>query len=75
MASDREQHPKIEVLPDLDILPVFLTAKIGEANFLRYVPEHATDSTKRALRKWFDKNEYKKYQVEKPPDFCKAARK
>jgi hypothetical protein len=25
---------------------------------------------KRALRTWHDKNEYKKYRVEKPPDFC-----
>jgi hypothetical protein len=65
----KEQHPKLPELPDHDFLPVLLTARNGEANFLRYVPEHATEPTKLALWKWFDKNEYKKYRVEKPPDF------
>jgi hypothetical protein len=65
----REQHPKHPELPDHEILPVLLTARNGETNFLRYVPAHASESTKRALRNRFDKNEYKKYRVEKPSDF------
>jgi hypothetical protein len=65
----REQHPKLQDLPDHEILPVLLTARNGEATFLRYAPAHASESLKRALRTWFDKNEYKKYRVEKPPDF------
>jgi len=65
----REQHPKVQELPDHELLPVLLTARTGEATFLRYAPAHATESLKRALRTWFDKNEYKKYRVEKPPDF------
>jgi hypothetical protein len=66
----REQFPKLQELPDHDILPVLLTARNGEASFLRYAPAHASESLKRALRTWHDKNEYKKYRVEKPPDFC-----
>jgi hypothetical protein len=65
----REQHPKLQDLPDREILPVLLTARNGEATFLRYAPAHASESLKRALRTWFDKNEYKKYRVEKPLDF------
>jgi hypothetical protein len=64
----KEQHPKLPELPDHEILPVLLTARNGEAKFLRYVPAHATEPTKRALRKWYDKNEFKKFRVEKPPD-------
>jgi hypothetical protein len=66
----REQFPKLQELPDLDILPVLLTAKTGEASFLRYVPAHASESLKRALRIWYDKKEFKKYRTEEPPDFC-----
>jgi hypothetical protein len=65
----RQQHPKLHELPDHELLPVLLTARTGEATFLRYAPVHATESLKRALRTWFDKKEYKKYRVEKPPDF------
>jgi len=65
----REQFPKVQELPDLDILPVLLTAKTGEASFLRYVPAHASESLKRALRIWYDKKEFKKYLTEEPPDF------
>jgi hypothetical protein len=65
----QEQHPKLPELPDHEILPVLLTARNGEINFLRYVPVHASESMKRALRSWFDKIEYKKYRIEKPQDF------
>jgi hypothetical protein len=65
----RDQFPKLQALPDLDLLPVLLTAKTGEASFLRYVPAHASESLKRALRIWYDKKEFKKYLTEEPPDF------
>jgi hypothetical protein len=66
----RDQFPKLQELPDLDLLPVLLTAKTGEASFLRHVPAHASESLKRALRIWYDKKEFKKYLTEEPPDFC-----
>jgi hypothetical protein len=66
----REQFPKLQELPDHDIPPVLLTARNGEASFLRYAPTHASESLKRALRTWYDKKEFKKYRTEKPPDFC-----
>jgi hypothetical protein len=65
----RAQNPKIQALPDHELLPVLLTARTGDATFLRYAPAHATETLKRALRTWFDKNEYKKYRIDKPPDF------
>jgi hypothetical protein len=40
----RDQFPKLQDLPDHDILPVLLTARNGEASFLRYAPAHASES-------------------------------
>ena len=65
----KDQHPKVQELPDHEILPVLLTARTGDDTFLRYAPAHASESLKRALRSWFDNKEFKKYRVEKPPDF------
>jgi hypothetical protein len=65
----KAQHPKFPVMHDYEILSVLLTGKLGDANFQKYVPSNASEATKRALWKWFDNNEYRKFKVEKPPDF------
>jgi hypothetical protein len=65
----KEQHPKIPELPDHEILPVLLTARIGDDAFNRYAPTHASESLKRALRTWFENKNFKNYRVERPPDF------
>jgi hypothetical protein len=65
----KEQHPKVQQLPDHEILPVLLTARTGEDTFNRYAPAHASESLKRALRIWFENKEFKKHRVERPPDF------
>jgi hypothetical protein len=48
------QFPMPPDMHDYEILPIPLTAKIGDADFQKYVLDHASESMKRALRKWFD---------------------
>jgi hypothetical protein len=65
----KDQHPKVPQLPDHEILPVLLTVRTGDDTFNRYVPAHAPESLKRALRSWFDDKEFKNHRIERPPDF------
>jgi hypothetical protein len=65
----KDQHPQVPELPDHEILPVLLTVRTGDDTFNRYAPAHASEPLKRALRTWFNDKEFKKYRVERPPDF------
>jgi hypothetical protein len=69
LKESKRKLSKVILLPDYEILPVLLTAKAGGASFQKYAPKDAPTATKKALRKWFDKKEWRKFKVDKPPDF------